>query len=144
MVRQLLGWAGCGAALGALLGLAVGKGDPLAPLFVAGVGLGLGLLGALTTAGAHRCGARRMGGAGLPVIVGLLVGAALGATTGVVMGLGAVVIRVLNPDLAPQDFQAFCGGLAGGLGGAVGGTLLGGVVQRMWSRGQQTQDRNRV
>ena len=85
-----------------------------------------------------------MGGTGLPVIVGLLVGTALGATTGVVLGLGAMVIRVLNPDLAPQDFQAFCGGLAGGLGGAVGGTLLGGVVQRMWSRGQPKQGRHRV
>ena len=130
-MKRLLIWLGVGAALGSLVGFAVGKGDPRAPLFVAGLG------GLLAAAGGYVAGLARGTPAGeisatrWPVWVGLVVGMLVGGGLGATTSFGVLMIALFNPDLPPRDFAAFFGGLGGGLLGAGCGSLLGAAVARV-------------
>lgn len=131
MGSRLIAWSALGALLGGLFGFAFGKADPRAPLFVAGIGMGLGLLGALVTHLSRKTGLDRIaGGVGPSVLIGLLLGIAVGTTLGVRSSFGQLMLALFNPDLAPQDFQAVFGAIGGSLLGGGLGAILGGVLQR--------------
>ena len=129
-MKRLLVWLSVGAALGTLLGFAVGKGDPRAPLFMAGL---CGLLAAAGGCVAGLAGNTKYGvisAARWPIIVGLLAGVVIGGVVGATTSFGPLMIAFFNPDLPPRDFAAVFGGLGGGLVGAACGTLLGAAVTR--------------
>jgi hypothetical protein len=129
-MKRLLVWLSVGAALGTLLGFAVGKGDPRAPLFMAGL---CGLLAAAGGCVAGLAGNTKYGvisAARWPIIVGLLAGVVIGGALGATTSFGALMIALFNPDLPPRDFAAVFGALGGGVVGAACGTLLGAAVAR--------------
>ena len=131
-MKRLLVWLTFGAVLGSLVGVAVGKGDPRASLFVAGLG---GLLAVAGRCVAGLAGNTKFGvisAARWPIIVGLLTGVAIGGVVGATTSFGPLMIALFNPDLPPRDFAAVFGGLGGGVVGAACGTLLGAAVARLW------------
>lgn len=130
MIRRLVMWCVGAAALGGLLGVAVGKGDPRAPAFLAGLGIALGALGSLVANLFRNTRAGQISGSNRYVITGLVIGMAAGAAGGGASSLGKMMIAVLNPTLPLQDFQLAFGVIGGSLLGAALGTVLGALVQR--------------
>ena len=131
MIRPLVVWCVCAATLCGLLGVAFGKGDPQAPAFTAGLGIGLGALGCLVANLFRNTRAGKMSGSSRYVIAGLLIGTVAGGAGGGASPLGKTLIEVLNPTLPLQDFQLAFGIIGGSLLGATLGTVVGGLVERV-------------
>jgi hypothetical protein len=80
------------------LGIAFGKGDPRAPLFVGAVGALLGLVGFFAVSAAHRACKIDASKTNYLAILGALLGAICGGVIGALSVFGRLVISIFNPD----------------------------------------------
>ena len=124
-------WIGFGVVLGALLGIAFGKGDVRAPLLLGTIGGVLGLFGALIVAAGFRRASKNRPLSIVPAFVGQRMGAGCGGFLGVRGGLGRLMISWLNPDLPARDFEAIFGAIGGVFLGACFGACLSAALFRV-------------
>ncbi|MCH2202237.1 MAG: hypothetical protein MK102_09715 [Fuerstiella sp.] len=117
MNGRLFPWLTFGVLLGSLLGMAFGKGDPRAPLFVGAVGALLGLVGFMAVSATHKAWKIDASKTNNLAILGALLGAICGGVIGALSSFGRLMISIFNPSLPERDFQT--------LFGAIGGTFLG-------------------
>ena len=125
---NFLPWLTFGSLLGALLGFAVGKGDPQAPLFVGTVGACLGLAGCFVVSAVHKTLKIEASTTDHGAIAGGLVGSSCGAVIGAFSGFGKVMISIFNPDLPVRDWGVFFGATGGVILGALFGACVASAV----------------
>jgi len=133
MKKDLLMWSVLGAAIGALFGLGAGKGDPLAPVIVAGFGIVLGLLGAVAVRLSHQATKTDASQTNVAALIGAPIGSVIGGAIGAYSGLGRIMIAIFNPDLMERDFGMSFGIIGGVVLGAIAGACLAALIAR-WLR----------
>jgi uncharacterized membrane protein YeaQ/YmgE (transglycosylase-associated protein family) len=124
MKKDILTWSVFGGLVGALLGLGFGKGDPRAPVFVAAMGVVLGVLGSLVVRVLHRATGADVSKRNTPALIGALIGSVAGGVIGAYSGFGRIMIAIFNPDLMERDFGMSFGAIGGVFLGAMAGACL--------------------
>jgi hypothetical protein len=128
MKLRYLTWLIFGTLVGAVLGVAFGKGDPRAPLFVGVFGALLGFLGFLAVSAISRAWKIDVSKTNYLAIFGGLLGAIGGGVIGALGGFGRLMISIFNPDLPERDWGAFFGATGGIFLGAFTGACLVSVI----------------
>ncbi len=131
---RFLPWLTFGVLLGVLLGIAFGKGDARAPLFIGAVGAVLGLVGCSAVSAVHRAWKIDASETNERAIAGALLGAICGGVIGALSSFGKLMISIFNPDLPERDFQAFFGATGGIVLGALFGACLVSAIAPLLSR----------
>ena len=121
---RFLPWLTFGLLLGLLLGIAFGKGDPRAPLFVGAFGGLLGIVGFCAVSAVHKAWKIDASKTNYLAIPGALLGAICGGVIGALGGFGRLMISIFNPDLPERDFRVFFGATGGIILGALFGACL--------------------
>jgi hypothetical protein len=134
MNMRLFGWLAFGLVLGSLLGIAFGKGDPRAPLFVGAVGGVLGLVGFCAVSSVSRAWKIDAPRTNYLAILGALLGAICGGVIGAFSRFGRLMIAIFNPDLPERDFGTFFGVTGGIVLGALLGAYLVSAVAPLFRR----------
>ena len=129
--RRLI-WPAFGAAAGAALGFAFGKGDPQAPVVVAGIGTLLGLLASSVVRVSHQVLGTNVAQTHVAAMIGAPVGAVVGGVIGAFSGFGRIMIAIFNPDLMEQDFGMSFGTIGGVFLGALIGVCLAALTVRLF------------
>lgn len=140
MNPQFLFWLVFGILLGAMLGVAVGKGDPTAPIIVGAIGAGVSAFAFGVVRVAHKALGIHAATTNYVAVVGSLVGAVCGGFLGTSTMFGSVMISLFNPDLPARDFQALFGAIGGVVLGAIAGALTGAALPRCRGRKAEPND----
>ncbi len=137
-----LPWLAFGLLLGSLLGIAFGKGDPRAPLFLGAIGGLLGFFGYAGVSAVHRTWKIDASKTDYLAILGALLGSICGSVIGAISGFGRLMISTFNPDLPERDFAASFGAIGGLVLGALSGACLvsaiGPLLRRRSARRRKT------
>ena len=140
MNRQFLYWLVFGLLLGAMLGIATGKGDPKAPIILGAIGAGVSAVGFAVVLVAHKASGIDTATTNYLALFGSLFGAVCGGFLGAITALGSMMIALFNPDLPAKDFQALFGAIGGIVLGAIAGALTGAALPRCRGRKAEPSD----
>jgi len=131
---RFLSWLTFGLLLGALLGIAFGKGDLRSPLVLGALGGLLGLVGFAAISAVHRTWKVDASTTDYLAILGALLGAICGGVIGALSGFGGLMISIFNQDLPERDFGAFFGATGGIILGALSGACLVSAIAPLFRR----------